>query len=569
LVDGVSIGAVAGHTFTNVQANHTIAASFIADVAPSNDVVVSQVYGGGGNVGSTFTHDFIELHNRSGAAVSLGGWSVQYASAAGTSWTVTPLSGSIAAGGYYLVQQAQGAGGTTSLPTPDVVDNTAMNSSAAKVALVSSIVPLTGACPSGATIVDLVGYGTTASCSEGSPTPTLGNTTAALRNDGGCMDTDNNLADFTELAPAPRNSASPAFFCEVTLTVSATPVAGGSVAVSPNQTSFVVGTQAMLTAQPAQGYHFVQWSGDASGSTNPLQVVMDADKSVTAHFALLPGPGTVVVSQVYGGGGNTGTTYRQDFIELYNRSAEPVDVTGWSVQYASALGTSWTVTPLSGSIPAGGYYLVQQAQGAGGSIDLPTPDAIGSTSMSETAAKVALVTHGVPLAGACPSGPGISDLVGYGTASCFESVSSAQLDDLNAAHRRDNGCRDTDHNLSDFTASAPTPRNSATPPSYCDFWTGVEDPAAAEFSLSAVVPNPSSHGSRVSFVLPRSATIQLDVIDLLGRKVATLADGAFPAGIHEVRWSGATSSGVARSGVYFIRLRGPGGVLMRRAIVSR
>jgi len=87
--------------------------------AASPDVVISQVYGGGGNAGATFTNDFIELANNGGAAVDLTGWSVQYASAAGTSWQVTALNGSIPAHGHYLVQEGAGTGGTTPLPAPD------------------------------------------------------------------------------------------------------------------------------------------------------------------------------------------------------------------------------------------------------------------------------------------------------------------------------------------------------------------------------------------------------------------------------------------------------------------
>jgi predicted extracellular nuclease len=536
--------------------------------ALSVDVVISQVYGGGGNAGSTYRNDFIELHNRSAAPVSLAGWSVQYASAAGTGWTVTPLSGSIAAGGYYLVQEAAGTGGTTDLPTPDATGTTAMSATAAKVALVNDAVALSGACPSSATIVDLVGYGA-ASCSEGSPTPTLSNTTAALRDNGGCDETDDNSADFTELAPTPRNSASTPFGCQVTLTVTIDPVAGGSVDAAPAQASYLIGTPVTLTATPSWGYHFVQWSGDAGGSTNPLVLMMDADKAVTAHFALLPSPGNVVISQIYGGGGNTGATYRRDFIELYNRSAEPVDVTGWSIQYSVADGSSWTTTTLLGVIQHGSYYLVAEEQGVGGTEDLPTPDIIHDIPVHAIHGKVALVRNNLPLDGECPTDPAIADMVGYGAANCYEGASSGELDNLNAAHRVDDGCRDTDDNPSDFFAGAPTPRNSATPPSYCAFWTGVEDPLGAEFALNPLVPNPSRNGTRVSFVLPRAATIRLDVIDLLGRRVASLADGVFAAGTHEVRWSGASSSGVARSGVYFIRLHGPGGMLMRRAIVMR
>src|SRR4051794_31793690 len=79
----------------------------------------------------------------------------------------------------------------------------------------------------------------------------------------------------------------------------------------------------------------------------------------------------IVISQVYGGGGNSGAPFKNDFIQLANRGSTAVDVTGWSVQYASAAGSSWQVTPLSGSIPAGGRYLVQEAAGAGDAAPLP------------------------------------------------------------------------------------------------------------------------------------------------------------------------------------------------------
>src|SRR4051812_5850515 len=82
---------------------------------------------------------------------------------------------------------------------------------------------------------------------------------------------------------------------------------------------------------------------------------------VSATFCWAASP-NIVISQIYGGGGNSGATYKNDFIELYNRSASPVTVTGWSVQYASSAGTSWQVTNLSGTIQPGGYYLIQESQ---------------------------------------------------------------------------------------------------------------------------------------------------------------------------------------------------------------
>ncbi len=178
------------------------------------EIVISQVYGGGGNSGATYTNDFIELHNNGSAAVDITGWSVQYASATGSTWTVTTLSGTLQPGAYFLVQEAAGAGGTTPLPTPDATGSIAMSGTNGKVALINSTTALTGTCPGGT--MDFVGYGSTANCYEGSgSTPTLSNTLAAIRNGSGCTDTGNNSADFTAGAPTPRNSATTAVTCSV------------------------------------------------------------------------------------------------------------------------------------------------------------------------------------------------------------------------------------------------------------------------------------------------------------------------------------------------------------------
>src|SRR5215471_18475622 len=82
----------------------------------------------------------------------------------------------------------------------------------------------------------------------------------------------------------------------------------------------------------------------------------------------------VVISQVYGGGGNTGSTWKNDFIELFNPTAAPISLSGYSVQYGSATGTStWQVTTLPAfSLQPGQYFLVQESQGAGGTTALPT-----------------------------------------------------------------------------------------------------------------------------------------------------------------------------------------------------
>ena len=169
---------------------------------------------------------------------------------------------------------------------------------------------------------------------------------------------------------------------------------------------------------------------------------------------------TVIISQIYGGGGNSGAQYKNDYIELFNRGTTPVSLNGWSVQYASASGSAWQVTPLSGVLQPGQYYLIQQASGSGGTLDLPAPDAIGSIAMSATSGKVALVNSQTALSGACPASVSIIDLVGYGPANCYEGRPASSMSNTSAARRAQNGCQDSDDNLVDFSIAAPSPRNS-------------------------------------------------------------------------------------------------------------
>ncbi len=178
----------------------------------------------------------------------------------------------------------------------------------------------------------------------------------------------------------------------------------------------------------------------------------------------------VVINEVYGGGGNAGATWKNDFIELYNNGSSAVSLAGWSIQYASSAGTTWQKTDLTGTIPAHGYYLIQEAVGAGGTTDLPTPDATGTIAMSATAGKVTLVNNGTLLTGSCPAGGTIIDRVGYGGANCFEGAGpTAALTNTTSAQRTPAG-QDTNNNSSDFTVGSPSPTNSGslpdtTPPS--------------------------------------------------------------------------------------------------------
>ena len=195
-----------------------------------------------------------------------------------------------------------------------------------------------------------------------------------------------------------------------------------------------------------------------------FRVAASRDKTTTSSA-------TILISQVYGGGGNSGATLKNDFIELFNPTAAAVDVSNWSIQYAAATGTNWQVTNLCANAPCtiqpGHYFLVQQAAGSGGSAGLPAPDATNAISMSATAGKVALVNNTTALSGACPLGGNVNDFVGYGSANCFEGAATNAPSNTNAVIRINNGCTDTDNNSADFSAGPATPRNASSPAITC------------------------------------------------------------------------------------------------------
>ncbi|MEP6819076.1 MAG: lamin tail domain-containing protein [bacterium] len=186
-------------------------------------LVISQVYGGGGNASATYTNDFIEIFNRGTTTIdfSVTPYSVQYAAATSNfSTNKTDItSGILLPGHYFLIQEASGGAIGSPLPTPDVSTGTInMSATAGKVALVSGTTALTGSgCPIGATVADFLGYGSTANCSETAPISVSGtnsNARSVIRTVS-CTDTNNNSADFSNptTAPVARNTATAPTLC--------------------------------------------------------------------------------------------------------------------------------------------------------------------------------------------------------------------------------------------------------------------------------------------------------------------------------------------------------------------
>ena len=315
--------------------------------AAQAQVRISQIYGGGGNSGATYTNDFIELFNAGSSAVDLSSYSVQYASAAGTSWSKTNLSGSIQPGGYYLIQQAQGAGGTTPLPTPDATGTLLMSATAGKVVLISTQTTVGAVgCPT-LNVVDFVPFGTgTTNCSASTPAavaaPAPSNSNATLRKTAGCTSTGNNANDFAAGAPTPRNSASATNSCggsptptNPTVAASLQPGAAqvgdfvivrGTVVFGTNVTSTGVEVRANLTpiggasneqlfddgnhddgaaGDKVYGYQATVAAGTSAGSKSIVLTVTDAQSRSGTGSATLNVFQVVPIHDVQGNGNSS------------------------------------------------------------------------------------------------------------------------------------------------------------------------------------------------------------------------------------------------------------------------
>lgn len=184
-----------------------------------------------------------------------------------------------------------------------------------------------------------------------------------------------------------------------------------------------------FSGEENQNYTFQIRAEDNAGNFS----AWSSENNIKADLSL--GASYPVLSEVYGGGGNSGAYYKNDFVELYNPSDKNFSLDGWSIQYAAAAGASYDPVLLSGQISPYGYYLIKLHQGSGGEASVDNFDIEADINLSATNGKVALVENQEAIIGA--DDEDVIDFLGYGNANEKEGhLTASTLGNTISAERK-------------------------------------------------------------------------------------------------------------------------------------
>ncbi|MBI1803694.1 MAG: lamin tail domain-containing protein [Ignavibacteriae bacterium] len=581
--------------------NAFIAHTTVAQLA--SHVVISEIYGGGGNSGAKYKNDYIELYNPTASAVTMTNWSVQYAAAAGsfTANNRTIFSGTIAAHGFFLIQEAAGSNDTTSLPTPDAIDSIKMSATSGKIALVRDTVTIGG--PADITVVDFVGYGSANAYEGTGAVPTLSSTTCAERKaratstiasmalggtdslKGNGWDSQSNDSDFVKRnVQGPQNSSS-ALEDTASGTLVTTPYtvkAGWNMISVPlaveNFSSAALYPSASSPAFSYEGSYFVK---DTLANATGYWMRFPADTAITLT-GYTHGSGIVPVVD----GWNLIGTLSSDVAVATVTSNPP----GIIVSNFFGFTTAYAVTDVLA--PSKGYWV--KVNGAG---SLTMISNAGAEMVAQGTATYSHLHSLTFIDGAqhertlyfgrqraVPAGSITSELPPRPPAGLFDVRFASQrftetYDDRNHSPvhykilleasaypvtlRWDVGesrgekyfVSTGSQSIQDISSGSGLMTISDRSVEHVNLDIIIETNAPTEHSLSPCYPNPFNPTTRFTISIPRDEAVHVEIYDLLGRLVKRILDGPVPAGRHVLEWDGhGEDEQTMPGGMYFVRL---------------
>ena len=288
----------------------------------------------------------------------------------------------------------------------------------------------------------------------------------------------------------------------------------GSVSLSPSGGSYCSGTQVTVTANPASGWTFQNWSGGLSGSTNPATITMTSNKTVTAVF------------QQSGGGGGDTTRIEAESMTLSNYIVE--SNASWSggngIKLDASSGTARTNPPAAGTYNVRVRYFDEvdgpatiEIRIGGTLVDSWTLNLNTDQSYTRTV------------------------VTGYN----FNSNTVFEIKGIrnSGEHARVDYVEFTENLAKRAASDSDAPQ--ATVPD--------------RLSLIGNFPNPFNPSTNIRFTVPAAMEVSLEIYNITGQRIRTILSAAQTLGEHSIMWDGRDDDGlISPSGVYVYRLKGGG-----------
>ncbi|WP_242917026.1 malectin domain-containing carbohydrate-binding protein [Pontibacter liquoris] len=340
---------------------------------------------------------------------------------------------------------------------------------------------------------------------------------------------------------------------QYTLAVSTT--GSGAVTRSPDQASYAEGTSISLTAKPASGYQFAGWSGDVTGTANPLTVTMTGNKAITANFKQITTSTTSIVRISAGGAQYTDSqshTWSADANYSGGLSAsKSFDVAGTTedalylkYRYASSGAPfSYNIALGAGTYRVKLHFLEPYFGAPGGKT---SGNAGARVFHVDVEGKRVLNNYDIYS----------QDGAGKAVVKTFDNIAVSD-GTLNIAFTSvANNAIISAIEIEKITTSGTVATAAEMPGTHI----------ASELAQVEAYPNPFTESIRVRFGLQQPQSVDVKVFDLQGREVATLYQGQAAAQEYESEWKPAP--GLA-SGIYLIRLHTTDKTSYKKVILNR
>jgi hypothetical protein len=373
-----------------------------------------------------------------------------------------------------------------------------------------------------------------------------------------------------------------ASFSIITYTLTTGVVGDGYLVTDPDQPSYDCGTEVQITAHANPGWQFDHWTGNATGSDNPLTLTMDGDKSVTAVFVDVAGPDVTVIAPNGGESWLVGSTH-----QITWTATDVSGVAGIDLAYSTDGGATYPNVIATGLANTGTYdWVIPNTPTVDAMVLVTAHDGVGN--VSQDASDLVFTIEAVSpvealfYATALPeqevtlrwvfsghlSGTGIRIYRALAAEGPYECITATPLPIVESGTYVDENAWPGGtfwYELRVVVASGDEVVASGARPS-------VTVPGVLSFGIRYVAPNPTAAGASIAYSLPvDSQSARLSIYDVSGRLIRSLDPRVDSRGGYgTVQWDGLGQSGERLvSGVYFVLLEVDGAVATQKVTLLR